>query len=262
MLLRVGSLAAITYLVALVMAAAFADRLIFFPPRPSYGTALDGLVRLESARGDTIAARHVETPGAELTVLFAHGNAEDIGHGMFHADRYAELGVSVLAFDYPGYGLSSGRPSEPGSYAAANAAYRYLTDRRGIAPSAIVAHGRSLGGAVAVDLAARQEIGGLVIESSFVSAYRVMTRYPVSPIDQFMSLKKLQEVGSPVLVIHGERDQVIAPWHGRRLFEAVPGERRHSLWVERAGHNDLAAVAGDRYWDALADFVHFVGGAE
>lgn len=262
MVLRVGSLAALTYLVALFMAAAFADRLIFFPPGPSYGAGLDGLVRLESTRGDTIAARHLETPGAALTILFAHGNAEDIGHGTFHADRYAELGVSVLAFDYPGYGLSSGRPSEPGSYAAANAVYRYLTDVRGVPASAIVAHGRSLGGAVAVDLAAREEIGGLVIESSFVSAYRVMTRYAISPVDQFTSLKKLQEVDAPVLVIHGERDEVIAPWHGRRLFEEVPEERRHSLWVERAGHNDLAVVAGELYWETLADFMRLVGGAE
>ena len=105
-----------------------------------------------------------------------------------------------------------------------------------------------------VDLASREVVGGLVVESSFVSAYRVVTRVPLVPVDQFTSLRKLSSVGSPVLVIHGDCDDLIAPWHGRRLYEAVPEDRRFSLWVERAGHNDLEAVAGERYWTALADF--------
>ena len=236
------------------MTAGFADRLIFFPPTPSYGHDLEGLVWLESAAGDRIAARYVESVGADVAVLFAHGNAEDVGDGASHADRYASLGVSVLAFDYPGYGLSTGRPSEKGAYAAAAAAYRYLSHHIDVAPSAIIAHGRSLGGGVVVDLASREVVGGLVVESSFVSAYRVVTRIPLVPVDQFTSLRKLSSVCSPVLVIHGDRDDLIAPWHGHRLYEAVPESRRFSLWVERAGHNDLEAVAGDRYWMALADF--------
>ena len=105
-----------------------------------------------------------------------------------------------------------------------------------------------------VDLASRVPVGGLVIESSFVSVYRVVTRAPLLPIDQFKSLAKLADVDAPVLVMHGQRDEVIAPWHGRRLFEALPEHRRSSLWVDEAGHNDLAAVAGQSYWDALSTF--------
>jgi fermentation-respiration switch protein FrsA (DUF1100 family) len=237
----------------------FADRLIFVPPVSSYGEDLDGLVRLDGADGASIVARRVDAPDAGTVVLFAHGNAEDLGHGRFHADRYAELGVSVLAFDYPGYGLSSDRASEEGAYASIDAAYDHLVEDLGWAPERIVVHGRSLGGAVAIDLASRRPVGGLVVESSFVSAYRVMTHIPIVPIDQFESLKKIPMVDAPVLVMHGGRDAVIAEWHGRRLFEAVPEERRSSLWVERAGHNDLAAVAGAEYWAALAAFVATVG---
>lgn len=235
-----------------------ADHLIFFPPASSYEDELEGLEWLESAAGDRIAARYVEAPGADTAVLFAHGNAEDIGDGVIHADHYAALGVSVLTFDYPGYGLSSGRPSEDGAYAAADAAYRYLREDRGIAPTAIIAHGRSLGGGVMVDLASRESVGGLIIESSFVSAYRVVTRVPLVPVDQFTSLKKLPAVLAPILVVHGDRDGLIAPWHGRRLYDAVPEDRRFSLWVEGAGHNDLVEVAGQRYWTALAAFVTVV----
>lgn len=248
-------MALLVYGASVLMAAALADGLIFFPPPASYDRELSGLVRLRSADGETIAARWVETPGASIAVLFAHGNAEDIGHGAPHADRYARLGVSILAFDYPGYGLSTGRSSEEGAYAAADAAYRWLRDERGFAPEAIIVHGRSLGAAVLVDLASREPVGGVVIESGFVSAYRVMTRFPILPMDQFTSLAKMPAVRAPVLVIHGARDEVIAPWHGRRLLEAVPEERRSSLWVERAGHNDLAAVAGEAYWRALAELV-------
>ncbi len=239
----------------------FVDRLIFFPPSPSYNENAPGLVRLQSEVGDEIAAFHRETPGAAVTVLFAHGNAEDLGYGTDHMERYARLGVSVLAFEYPGYGLSTGKPTEPGTYAAADAAYRYLREQVGLEAAAIVAHGRSLGGGVMVDLASRLPVGGLIIESSFVSVYRVVTRARLLPVDQFESLAKLDDVTVPVLVMHGQRDEVIAPWHGRRLFQALPEHRRSSLWVERAGHNDLAEVAGPSYWDALSTFTASVGDA-
>ena len=241
--------------------AGFVDRLIFFPPSSSYDEHAPGLLRLQSEARDEIAAFHHETPGAGITVLFAHGNAEDLGHGTGHAERYAQLGVSVLSFEYPGYGLSSGKPTEPGTYAAADAAYRYLREQVGLESGAIIAHGRSLGGGVMVDLASRLPVGGLIIESSFVSVYRVVTRAPLLPVDQFKSLAKLSDVAAPALVIHGQRDEVIAPWHGRRLFQALPESRRSSLWVERAGHNDLAQVAGQSYWDALAAFTASVDDA-
>ena len=245
----------LTYLGALGMSAAFADRLIFFPPPASYDDSIEGLVLLETERGDTVAAVYRPLPGAPLTVLFAHGNAEDVGDQAWFMERYARLGVSVLAFEYPGYGLSTGRPSERGAYAAADAAYRHVVESAGVPRETVVAHGRSLGGAIMVDLASRHPVAGLVVESSFVSAFRVATRVRMLPTDRFESLKKLKSVRAPVLVIHGDADEVIAPWHGRLLFEAIPEERRASLWVTGAGHNDLLAVAGDSYWEALGAFL-------
>lgn len=259
--LAFGRVLALAYVLVVLLSAAFADRLIFFPPPPSYGAGLEGLVHLETSRGDTVAAMYRPVRGAALTVIFAHGNAEDLGDQAEFADRYAQLGVSLMAFEYPGYGLSSGRPSEKGAYAAADAAYAHLTGRVGVPATSVVAHGRSLGGAVMVDLASRHPVAGLVIESSFVSAYRVMTRVPILPIDQFRTLDKLGGVDAPVLVIHGESDEVIAPWHGRRLYEALPEHRRSALWVPGAGHNDLLSVAGERYWDALAGYLEGVDAA-
>lgn len=232
------------------LAMGLADSLIFLPPPASYGPD-DGAVLFPSASGDTVAGFHRAVEGASLTVLFAHGNAEDAGHVLPLVERIAELGVSVLVFDYPGYGLSEGRPSERGAYAAADAAYTYLVESLDVPPSTVVLHGRSLGGAVLADLASRRPVGALVLESTFVSAYRVMTRYRVLPIDQFETLGKLSGFAGPALVIHGDRDQVIAPWHGRRIYDDLPGTDKRALWVPDAGHNDLALVAGGRYWHTL-----------
>jgi fermentation-respiration switch protein FrsA (DUF1100 family) len=256
--LRTLRILLLTYVGVILMGAAFADRLIFVPPPPSYGADTPGLVHLVTAGGDTVAALHLAVHGAPLTVLFAHGNAEDLGDLLPYLERYRNLGVSVLAFDYPGYGMSTGTPSESGAYAAADAAHDYLRTQSGV--EHIVAHGRSLGGGVMVDLAVRRRLAGLIIESGFVSAYRVITRAPLLPVDQFRNLKKLPAVDAPVLVIHGTADEVIAPWHGRRLAEVVPEERRHTLWVDGAGHNDLVAVAGERYWDALRAYLKGVTG--
>jgi len=249
--LRALRVLALVYGGVTLLAASFADRLIFVPPPASYDATTEGLVRLPTQAGDTVAAVYLPVSDARLTVLFAHGNAEDLGDSRSHLEAYRALGVSVMSFDYPGYGLSTGTPSEKGAYAAADAVYDHLQMELGVQQSRIVVHGRSLGGGVMVDLAARRPVAGLIIESSFVSAYRVMTGIPLVPFDQFRNLAKLSDVGAPVLVIHGSLDEVIAPWHGRRLAGAVPESRRQTLWVDGAGHNDLVLVAGDSYWDAL-----------
>ncbi len=248
----------LTYGALIVLGAAFAERLIFVPPEPSYGADVEGFTQLATEAGDSVAAVYLEAENSPLTVMYAHGNGEDLGDVLSYLVAYRDLGVSVLAFDYPGYGLSAGLPSEEGAYAAADAAYDHLTGTLGIDSGRIVAHGQSLGGGVMVDLASRRAVAGLIVESSFVSAYRVMTRFPILPVDQFRSLKKLPSVAAPVFVIHGTADEVIAVWHGRKLAQAVPAGQRRTLWVEGAGHNDLRVVAGDSYSEAIRSYLESV----
>lgn len=167
------------------------------------------------------------------------------------------MGFSVFAYDYRGYGTSSGTASEENSYQDAEAAYDYLVNNLSVPANRIIALGRSLGGAVAVDLAHRRQLGGLIIESSFVSAYRVITKIPVFPFDKFKSLSKIKKVNCPVLVIHGTRDEVVPFWHGEKLFQEA-NEPKQSLWVEGAGHNNLFARAEERYEKALVEFVSLI----
>jgi hypothetical protein len=163
-------------------------------------------------------------------------------------------GAAVFAYDYQGYGTSDGHPSEQGAYADINAAYTYLTEELAIAPERIIIHGRSVGGGPSVDLASREPVGGLIIESSFTSAFRTVLPIPLLPFDKFHNLSKLEQVDCPVLIIHGTEDRTIPLWHGERLFERAP-EPKTFFPVAGAGHNDLVDVAGDRYVQAIQEFI-------
>jgi fermentation-respiration switch protein FrsA (DUF1100 family) len=255
-LIRALLLVLIAYAGFAVLIWLFAERLIFLPPRERYARG-EEILLLPRAGGGTVAAVHLRNPGARYTILFSHGNAENIVQGMDFLERMRDAGFSVLAYDYSGYGLSTGRPSERAAYADAEAAYDYLT-REGVPADRVILHGRSLGGAVAADLAARRPAAGLVLESTFTSAFRVVRPYPILPFDRFRTEAKLPRVRTPVLVIHGTDDEVIAFWHGQRLYARAAGPKQR-LWVQGATHNDLAWVAGERYWTALRAFADGLG---
>jgi abhydrolase domain-containing protein 17 len=237
----------------------FGDRLIFRPPEPSYRNS-EEIIKLSVGNGEHISALHLENPDAKYTVLFIHGNAEDLGHTRPTLEYLRAIGFSVFAFDYRGYGTSSGTASESNSYADADAAYNYLVNSANVAPEEIIVYGRSLGGAVAIDLAARRKVGGLIAESSFVSTLRVVTGYRIFPFDKFRSLEKISMVRCPVIVIHGTADEVIPLWHGERLFNETVAPKM-SYWVLGAGHNNLLDRAGPEHEAKLKAFVTLIDSA-
>jgi fermentation-respiration switch protein FrsA (DUF1100 family) len=237
-----------------------ADRLIFLPPPATYEASPD-LLALETADGGRIAAVHLPHPDARYTILVSHGNAEDLGMIEPYLRVLHGLGFGVLGYDYRGYGRSDGRPSEEATYRDIDAAWDYLVERARIPPARIILLGRSVGGGPSVDLAARRPVGGLVLESAFVSTFRVLTRVPLLPFDRFRNLDKIGRVRCPVLVMHGTEDTIVPAWHGRALYEAAPGPKR-ALWVEGAGHNDFMLVAGARYGRALRDFAALLDGGD
>jgi abhydrolase domain-containing protein 17 len=195
------------------------------------------------------------------TILLSHGNAEDLGDLAPLLERLQALGANVLAYDYEGYGVSDGAPSEARLYADVDAAYRYLTVERGVPPEDVIAYGRSLGGGPSVDLASRRPLGGLVLESAFTSVFRVVTRVPIFPGDELRNLSKMGRVRCPVLVMHERRDPVIPFHHGEALFAAAPGPKLR-LWVDAEGHADMASVAGDDYDRAIGDLLRLASGPQ
>lgn len=245
------------YVVMAIAVFLLAERLIFQPPAASYARD-DRLIYIPVAEGSSIAALYLPNDSARATIIYSHGNAEDIGHLAPFLDEMRSAGFSVLAYDYRGYGHSSATaPTVRGACEDIAAAYRYVRDSLRVPPRRIVLYGRSVGSGPATHLAAREEIGGLILEGAFVSAYRVVTRIPLFPLDRFPNLRNLAQVHVPVLVIHGMQDEVIPFVHGQRLFNAARGPKDR-LWVAGAHHNDLVDVAGQAYWNALRAFGHVV----
>lgn len=229
-----------------------ADSMIFLPPAASYGES-DEVLRIPVTEEAAIAALHLPNEDARYTVLFIHGNAEDLGDIRPFLETLHQWGFSVFAYDYRGYGLSDGRPSERNAYQDVEAAYRYLTTQLQVSPDTVLLYGRSVGGGSATYLAARHPVGGLILESTFTSVFRVVVPIPLLPFDKFPNRRRMDEIAVPVLVMHGQADQTIPFHHGQRLYEAASAPKL-SLWIPTADHNDFAAVAGDRLRIALLEF--------
>jgi abhydrolase domain-containing protein 17 len=223
--------------------------------QPGYGSRAepDGVRYIPQPGGGALAAVYLPNPAAKYTVWFFHGNAEALGDLAPFLHAIQAQGYAVFAVDYPGYGRSSGSPSEQSIYAATAIGARYLQNDLHVPFSRVIVYGRSLGGGPAVELAAREPVAGLVLQSAFTSVYRVITHWPLLPFDKFENLNKLPLVSCPVLVMHGKLDRVVPFQHGPALFEAARGKKT-AFWVDDAGHNNFVQAAGARYWEELKKF--------
>ncbi len=229
------------------------DKLLFLPRESSY-RHLPYEVRIETGDGDQITAVYLKHPRPKCTLLLSHGNAEDLGNVVPFMQQFHERGCSVLMYDYRGYGTSDGHPSTANAKKDVTAAYEWLVHEMRVDPKTIVSHGRSLGGGVAVWLAANRTVGGVITEISFASAFRVKTRRKLLLFDKFDSLRSIRNVNCPVLVIHGTDDEIIPLWHGQRVYDAAPEPKRH-LWIEGGRHNNYAYVEEENYFDTVIRFI-------
>lgn len=241
----------------------FEDHLIFFPSRDMVATpAARGLPYSDVRFGPEEALHGWFIPGSnQATLLWFHGNAGNISYRVELLSRlHRGLGASIFIFDYQGYGLSRGRASEKATYQDAHAALAYLRARADVDPSRIVYFGKSLGAAVAVALAAEEPPYRLIAQSSFTSVLDMAKlHYPFLPIGpllrtRYASLEAIANVQAPILVVHGDRDDVAPLEHARRLYAAA-AEPKRLFMVEGAGHNDVITVGGQRYLDVLREFI-------
>ena len=234
----------------------FSDRMIFLGRDSGYGED-QAIIKITARDGTELAGIYLEEPNSEFTILYSHGNGEDIGDLWDFFEMFVDEGYSVLGYDYRGYGRSEGRAAEKNVYEDVETVYEYLVGEMNTPEEKIIAMGRSVGAAAAMHLACERDVSGLILESAFVTAFRVMTRVPLLAFDKFRNIDKIRDVRCPVLVVHGKDDRLIPIWHGERLFKAAK-EPKESFWVEGAGHNDLSAVAGERYWEVLREFTGVV----
>ncbi len=193
------------------------------------------------------------------TILYFYGNGQSLSSTLGRINAFQRRGFNVMVPDYLGYGLSEGKPGEAGCYAAADAAYDHLLTRKDIDPTRIVAVGRSLGGAVAIDLASRRPVIGLITLSTFTTMADMVTQnYPFVPsmllAHKFASLDKIATVKVPILIGHGTSDDTILPAMADRLEKAAktPVTR---LNVKGANHNDFYEVGGDTVYATIKKFI-------
>jgi pimeloyl-ACP methyl ester carboxylesterase len=229
-----------------------ADSMIFLPQPSSYQDTKE-ILKLAVGDRERISAIYLPNPQAKYTLLFIHGNAEDLGDLRPELESLHSWGFSVFAYDYRGYGTSDGKPGEQNAYQDADTVYNYLTQTLGIPARRLLIYGRSVGSGSAVELATRYPVAGLILEGAFTSAFRVVLPFPLLPFDKFTNLDKMPKVQCPVLVMHGQVDDIIPIHHGQKLYAAAP-EPKLALWVEGVGHNDFTWVAGDRRRTILAEF--------
>ncbi|MEM9542926.1 MAG: alpha/beta hydrolase [Cyanobacteria bacterium P01_E01_bin.42] len=229
-----------------------ADRMIFLPPPASYSDD-ESIIKLSARNQEKFSAIYLENPDARYTLLYSHGNAEDLGQIRPLLEFYHAVGFNVFAYDYRGYGTSEGKASERNTYEEIEIAYTYLVEKIGIAPDRILLFGRSVGGGPTMNLAARKPVGGVILESTFTQAFRVVVPFPLLPFDKFRNLRKMQKIDVPVLIVHGTKDRTIPFSHGQKLFAAAP-DPKLSFWVEGATHNDVFWIARGNYGEKLKEF--------
>jgi uncharacterized protein len=268
MRLRVRTTAATFAVLSFVLIEAcyVEEKFIFFPsaeiletPR-NYSLSFDD-VYFKTEDGVTLNGWFVAYPGASTTVLWFHGNGGNIGHRVEHLKLlHDRLKVHIFIFDYRGYGKSEGKPSELGTYQDGAAALAHLRSRKEVESKKIVFFGQSLGAAVATEIAVKESCLALVLEAPFASI-RDMARvvFPLLPIGPLLrtrydNLEKLKKVQTPILVLHGDRDEIVPFEQGKKVIAAA-SEPKEFYAIQGARHNDTYIVGGEEYFQALKTFI-------
>ena len=243
----------------------FIEKQIFFPDPHLYCTpAEEGLeyedVRFETSDRVSLHSWLVPAPSSPALLLFCHGNAGNISHRVDNVRRLHEIGLSVLIFDYRGYGLSKGRITEAGFYLDAEAAYDTARSRAEAAGQKLVIFGRSLGGIAAVYLAASRPCAGLILESTFTNMAAMAREHFPLPVpesllrDRLNSLNRIDRVTAPVLFFHGDCDDIVPMRLGQELYDATKAPKEF-VTLAGAGHNDTYLIGGPEYFRKFRSFI-------
>jgi len=257
---RMAIIGLVLYLILLFYAWIFADRILFPAPKNPGYVQDEEVFFLETEKGSKIACKHWNADNPKgLTLLYSHGNGEDIGRIEEFLKTWVSEGWSVITYDYPGYGHSPGKPSEFGCYQAIDSVFEHLTEQKGINPHEIVLWGRSLGTGPSCYLAEKKKVGGIILETPFMTAFRTVTETPFLPWDRFRNLERAPSIHCPSLVIHGKKDEVVPFRHGKRVYNALPEPKRF-IEFKTAGHNDLPETGGEKYRSSINEFFNLVLG--
>lgn len=240
------------YVLLLLAVIFYANQMIFFPPAEKYSDDLPGFQFLTNSKNDQVAISYMKARANMPTLLWSHGNADDIGTAQGYLELLHDEGYGILVYDYPGYGLSDGKPTEAGCYLNIQAAWNHLTETLQIPKEKIYLVGQSVGSGPAVWLADRDTPAGLVLISPFKSVNRVPFKFNPFPYDRFPNINRIGNVSCPLLVIHGDKDKAIDQSHGKAVYEKHKGEKTFHDAIG-SDHNDI--LTSVKVNAALFDFL-------
>ncbi len=256
---RFALLFAFFYLLFIGLAWIFGNKILFPVPIPSTYELSSEFSRINTKKETSIALfREGEIISPKWTILYSHGNGEDLGKIKNTFKKWKGHPWEFIAYDYPGYGMSEGKPSEQGCYEAIDSIFHHLTETLGRPPEKIIAWGRSLGTGPSCYLASRQRLGGLILETPFLSAFRTVTEIPVLPWDYFENISLAEDINLPSLIIHGRWDEVVPFRQGKKLHSLLP-EPKTFIEIENASHNDLEEAGGESYRAGIENFIQGLG---
>ncbi|CRG98109.1 alpha/beta hydrolase, putative [Plasmodium gallinaceum] len=232
------------------------NHVIFRPHPASYSKEKKNLHFIKTKHGSTICGYFINN-SADITILFSHGNAEDIGDLIPQFEnRLKRLKLNMFAYDYSGYGQSTGIPTETNIYNDVEAAYNYLTNDLNVPKNSIIAYGRSLGSAASVHIATKKELLGLILQSPLSSIHRVKLRLKFTlPYDLFCNIDKIHLIKCPILFIHGKKDKLISFKGTEEMIQKTKVNTYYML-IEEGGHNNLDSSFGYKINDALVSFLY------
>jgi len=246
----------IAYVVITILGQLVHNRMLFFPPPTSYQAG--GPIQLIPTKaGGQLAVWMQKNEAADYTILYSHGNAESLGEVAFISQMFVGQGFSFVAYDYSGYGLSSGEPSVKATYRDIETVYQFLTEEQGVDPAKLILFGNSIGSGPSTYLATKKPVGGLILQSAFTSIYRVVTKVPIFLGSPYPSLKRIRSIDCPLVVIHGTADSVIPFSHGEQLYEKAK-EPKVFHPMEDTNHNEVFLFAGEDYWAAISELFQSV----
>jgi len=255
-------------LFALLSACRIEDGMIFHPSPTLAGTPRQVGLEFEdifftTRDGVRLNGWFIPHPESRSTLVWFHGNAGNISHRIDNIKLlHDKVKVNVFIFDYRGYGRSEGHVSEAGTYLDGEAALDLLRKKLGVKSDKIILFGRSLGAAVATEMATRFINQGLILESPFISiAEMARIVLPFLPIRFLLQTRydvgtTIKKIRVPLLVLHGDRDEIVPFSHGEAIFDKAP-EPKKFFAIPGANHNDTYVVGGENYFQQIKEFVEW-----
>ncbi len=248
----VVSILAFLYAALLMFAYLFADALMFHPPARTYVKTSEHL-SFKTSNGIELTGVFLKNENAKINIFYCHGNGEDLGMVYPILNTLRKLGFNVFSYDYFGYGYSTEKPTEKNLYQSAEDAWKFAKEKLGFAPENTVLMGFSLGSAAVSHISTLEKNWrAMVIAGGIAKGEMTLLPFDIIPWDILNNQAKLKKITSPILLLHGTKDIIVAPQNAQTNFNVITSKKK-LVKLEGFGHNDI--FASQIFWDELKTFL-------